>query len=114
MWDEEESKVNRHRSQRQERRVAKEVRGTVTPNSGATPFGSKKGDVQTEGLLIEAKLTNKDRFTVTESLIRKVNREAYKAGKKPCMVVTLEALPNHVEKDWVLMPLSVLKEIMED
>ena len=68
-------------SDKQEKRVAKTVRGKQTPNSGATPF--RKGDVTSELFLIECKTVTKEQksITVKKDWMLKNREEAFMMGK---------------------------------
>lgn len=72
---------NVRRSQKQEKRIAKEMHGRTRPASGALP--TAKGDVVTEhyDMLVEAKLTEQTGYRLTRQTIRKIKNEALKAGK---------------------------------
>jgi hypothetical protein len=72
---------NIRRSQKQEKRIAKEMHGRPRPASGALP--TAKGDVVTElyDMLVEAKLTEQTGYRLTRQTIRKIKNEALKAGK---------------------------------
>lgn len=71
----------RYYSKRQEKKVAKAVKGKRTANSGATPF--QKGDVTTKDWLIECKTKTKDcsSFTIKEDWLLKNEEEAFAMGK---------------------------------
>lgn len=71
----------RYYSSRQERKVAKAIKGKLTANSGATKFGA--GDVTTEDWLIECKTctTDKKQFTIKEEWLLKNKEEAFAMGK---------------------------------
>jgi hypothetical protein len=69
---------NKTRSKLQEKRIAKDVGGKVQKASGATAFA--KGDVRTEGLLIEAKTTGQRSYRVDISEITKIQSEALAKG----------------------------------
>lgn len=75
------STSTRYYSGRQERKVAKAVRGKQTANSGATPF--QKGDILTESFLIECKTKTKDSqsMTIKEDWLLKNEEEAFAMGK---------------------------------
>lgn len=68
-------------SNRQEKKIAKEVGGKKVANSGATTFS--KGDVRTDNFLIEAKTCTKEQktFTVKREWIKKNQEEAFAMGK---------------------------------
>lgn len=68
-------------SNRQEKSVAKTLKGKQTPNSGATAF--VKGDVHTQLFLIECKTAVRERQTVSipKNWIVKNAEEAFAMGK---------------------------------
>lgn len=72
----------RYFSKKQEKRVAKAVGGSRTPNSGATPF--YKGDVVKEDWLIECKTSTspKQSFSIKKEWLDKLREEAIGAGKQ--------------------------------
>jgi hypothetical protein len=80
-------KTTRYRSGKQETRLAKELKGTVTINSGAT-FG--QNDVITDFCEVEAKTTLKDSFRFTYDDWLKLNKKI-KFGKIPIYIVEFEA-----------------------
>lgn len=71
----------RYFSSRQEKRVAKSVKGKTVANSGATAFS--KGDVRTEDFLIECKTktTESESMTIHRDWIDKNEEEAFAMGK---------------------------------
>ena len=70
-------KPTRFYSNRQEKKVAKVLKGKQTVNSGATPF--IKGDVLTDKWLIECKTKTSDShtFTIKKEWIEKNEEEAF-------------------------------------
>lgn len=64
-------------SKSQEKYVAKQLKGRVQPNSGATPF--MKGDVTTDEWLIECKtcLTDKKSFSIKQEWLTKLEEERF-------------------------------------
>ena len=70
-------KPTRWYSDKQEKKVAKAVKGRQTPNSGSTPF--IKGDVLTDQFLIECKTVTKPQkqFTIYKEWISKNREEAF-------------------------------------
>jgi len=68
-------------SNRQEKAVAKVIKGKQTANSGATEF--KKGDVTTEDWLIECKTatTEKASFSIKRDWLDKNKEEAFAMNK---------------------------------
>ena len=109
---EEAKQTNKTRSVKHESRMQDVVRSKTTPNSGALPNISQKGDLQ-DGLFVwQAKLTQNNHFKLTEEVILEVCRQASLNSKWPAIVLTLEALKHH-EKDWVVLPASVFAELID-
>lgn len=78
--------TTRERSRRQETRLAKELNGHTTINSGAT-FG--QNDVVNDFAEVEAKTTAKESFSLTLADWRKLRKKC--AGNKlPIMVIDFE------------------------
>ena len=71
----------RYYSGRQERKVAKAVKGKLTANSGATKFGA--GDVTADDWLIECKTctTEKASFSIKKEWLEKNKQEAFAMRK---------------------------------
>ena len=71
----------RYYSKKQEKSVAKAVKGKVTANSGATKFS--KGDVTTDMFLIECKTCTEPRksFTLQKEWFDKNDEEAFAMHK---------------------------------
>ncbi len=77
----------RYYSTRQEKKVAKAVKGRKTANSGATAF--QKGDILTDTFLIECKTKVSDckSFTIKEEWLLKNEEEAFAMGKNNSALV---------------------------
>lgn len=75
-------------SQKQERSLASNTGGRVVPASGA--FWSRKGDVRTDDLLIEAKTTQAASFSVKKVIWEKIRREALLDGRTPVLAVAIQ------------------------
>lgn len=71
----------RYFSNKQEKRVAKTVKGKKVANSGATDFN--KGDVTTDRFLIECKtcITDKKSFSIKKEWLDKNKEETFAMGK---------------------------------
>ena len=71
------NKPTRWYSDRQEKRVAKTLKGRQTANSGATKWS--KGDVVTDDWLIEAKTVTKEQktFSIKKEWLLKNKEEAF-------------------------------------
>lgn len=71
----------RYYSNKQEKHVAKEVKGKQVANSGATAFN--KGDVVTDNFLIECKTCTKEQksFTLKKNGLPKMKKKHLRWGK---------------------------------
>lgn len=74
-------KPTRNYSDKQERQVAKMLKGKVTKNSGATMYGG--GDVKTDDFLIECKTVTSEKtsFSVKKQVVDKIAEQAYEQNK---------------------------------
>lgn len=81
-----EGKTTRERSRKQESRIARQLRGYATINSGAT-FG--QNDVVTDFCEVEAKTTNKESYSITLKDWR-VLRKKCAGSKIPIFVIDFE------------------------
>lgn len=104
---------NKSRSVIHENRLQDVLKSKVTPNSGALPNISFKGDLQDDLFVWQAKLTDKDRFTITSEVLVELKRQASLNSKWPAVALTLEGLPDHLEQDWVMLSASVFKTLLE-
>jgi hypothetical protein len=112
-WGKQAKKSNRKVSQEQEKYLETKLRARTTPNSGATPFASQKGDLQGAYFLWEAKRTEGGRLVLGRKILTKVCREASKVDKCPGLVVTIDDLPSHIDNEWVIVPLDMFQEMLE-
>lgn len=78
--------TTRSRSFRQESRIAKELNGRVTINSGATLH---QNDVQADFCEVEAKTTSKESFRLTLADWRKLKKKCA-TNKMPIFVIDFE------------------------
>lgn len=74
-------------SQKHEKRIAKVIGGTTTAASGA--FWSRKGDVRSDGLLVEHKWTGKKTKTISAAELEKITIEAVMDGRLPVFGIHL-------------------------
>lgn len=76
----------RYFSNKQEKRVAKNLKGKTIPNSGAIMFAA--GDVVTEDWLIECKtkMTESNSMSIKREWLEKNEEEAFAMGKQHCAV----------------------------
>lgn len=69
--------------QNKEKRDAKTSGGKVTPRSGGLWFAP--GDVKSNDFLIDSKTTDKNRFSVTKKMWKKIYKEALLERKMPML-----------------------------
>lgn len=74
-------KATRYYSRRQEKAVAKKIKGKCVPNSGAIKFGA--GDVTTDEWLIECKTktTESSSMSIKKAWLEKNREEMFAMGK---------------------------------
>ncbi len=98
-------------SKKQESRVATRVDGRTVPASGALPFA--KGDVCAKFHLLECKTTGKKSLRVERDWLVKIAREAGMKQRDPGLVVSFPGVPSDVDQDWIMLPVSAFKRLME-
>lgn len=102
--------------------MAARMRGKVQPGSGkgryrSTPMRASrptvggKGDVSSELLLTECKTTAKASISLKQAHLIKISREADHVRKSPAMVLSFPTMPEGVENDWLVVPLSVWQKL---
>lgn len=81
------------RARRSELELAKSTGGRRQPASGALP--GRKGDVRTNGFLVEDKFTDAKSYTLKADDWRKIEQEAAMTppGLRPRMRITITGLP---------------------
>lgn len=97
------------RAPKQEKEIAKLVKGRVTPRSGA---GHEKGDVRLKGVArIECKTTKNKSFSVTLAMVEALEMEAALAGELPVFII--EFIDEHGKKikDLAVCPTYVLDSL---
>jgi hypothetical protein len=99
------------KSRRQERRLAKDLGGRRQPGSGC--FEGRKGDVKLDDFLIEAKRTDKHSLGLKVAWLKKIDAEAAAMMKTPAIAIEFGAMPNGVPAQWVLLPGSTFKNLVE-
>ena len=78
--------TTKYLSNKQEKQVAKELKGKLVIASGAL-WGSK-GDVRNNNLLVECKVTEKSSYSLNYSIWNKIRKEAIKDGLRiPVMCI---------------------------
>jgi len=108
-----EKKDRKTLGNRQEKRLSKELGLRQTPNSGAAPFPSMKGDAQNDHFVVEYKRDKTARFTITSPVVVKVHNEASAIGKRWAVGITIEGFPTCVEHDLFLIPKSEFQEYLD-
>jgi hypothetical protein len=103
------NKPTRFYSNRQEKKVAKAIKGKKVANSGATAF--QKGDVQTDNWLIECKttVTEKASFSIKREWLEKNKEEAFAMGKD----YNALAFDYGDGRNWYIIDEKTFKEVME-
>lgn len=99
------------RSRRQEREVAAQVGGRLTPGSGA---GNEKGDVRVKGLArIEAKTTAKKSYALTIEQLAKIEKAALPSGEIPAMVIEFIDGKGRPLQSCAIVPLWALNDLIK-
>jgi hypothetical protein len=98
-----EEKQQRLASQKTERRVASQLRGRTQPNSGATAFVSKKGDVAASDFLFELKETAGSTLSLSTKVVAKIHQEAIRAGKRPALHLLVKGMDGPIPSEWVML-----------
>lgn len=109
---EEKEESNKKVSQRQEKRIAEDLRGSVVVGSGATPFF--KGDVNVLDYIIEAKTvkTPKKSLSIKGEWIEKVEQEVFETGKENWMLA-ISGFEGRETEDFYLMSKDLLNDFIE-
>lgn len=68
--------------------MAGKVQGSRPAASGA--FWTRKGDVRSEDLLIEAKTTDKASYSIKKQIWEKIRREALLDGRMPVLAIQIQ------------------------
>jgi hypothetical protein len=71
----------------QEKAIAKDIGGRRVAGSGSQQWN--KGDVKHKTWLVEAKQTVTGRFTISNGLWRKIEREAIRSGREPVIIIEM-------------------------
>lgn len=91
------------RSRKSEQDAAAEIGGRVQPASGALP--GMKGDVQSRDFLLEDKFTDAASYSLSRTVLDKIEHEAFRAMRKPLLRVTIKG------KTYYVMPLRTFNFI---
>lgn len=99
-------------SKRQEKRIADERGAFKTPVSGA--FAGLKSDAVGIRFRYEIKgTTQKGQASIGVKMasLVKIDQEATEKGQIPVVVLTFDEMPEHVDRDWFMVPKRVWKEM---
>jgi len=111
-FDPQPKPCNKTRSVQHEKTRAVKMGFDTTPNSGASPFLSQKGDGQDESFVWQLKLTERGRMVLELKDIQEVVRQAALLNKHPAILMTLEGLPQNLPDEWVAVPSDLFKELI--
>ncbi len=90
----------RKRSQKQEKRTAKQFKGRVTPGSGC--IDGFKGDVRTDDYLIENKFTTSS-YVLKKNTWEKIRKEALRDGLREPILQLDFVISSFVSHSFVIM-----------
>lgn len=107
-----EQKTNRQRGDKHEQDTANEINGNTQPNSGATAWQRYKGDVSSDNFLYQCKLTDKNRFTINETILAEITRQARVNHKDPVVVIKMESIQKPTPNEWCMIPMEVYKYLI--
>jgi hypothetical protein len=93
-------------SRSQERRVAEDVGGRVTPGSGNQ--WHSKNDVIAPGWSIECKTTEKESFRLTAEALRLAHRNALVDQREMAFVVEIQG------SSWVVLPYATFLSLLPE
>lgn len=77
------------RSAAQEASLASDLGGRVQGGSGSS--WRARGDVRTDGEIVEAKYTDRDSYSLKVSTWKKIVKAAHATGREPVMVIEFSA-----------------------
>ena len=106
--------VSKSRTSRiQEIRIRDDVKGkraSVAESSdrAASAVMQDRHDVESSRFVIEAKQTEKNRYSVTHKVLVKVDKQAANRHKIPALVVEFKDMPFGTERSWAVLPFGVL------
>ena len=96
------------RSQKHERRLARETGSSTLPRSGGAPFSARQlgspsegGDFESPDFLYEHKSTERESMSLKLSWLRKVTAGARRKMKSPSLIITFTDPRNRPIEEWV-------------
>lgn len=99
------------RAKKQEKEAAKRLKGYCTPASGA---GTVKGDVRTKKIVrTECKTTSHKSFSITLSMIYKIEQAALEGSEVPAMVIEFNDNGKKIA-DVAVIPMWALESLIAD
>ncbi len=104
--------TNRQRGDTHELDTANKINGRTQPNSGATPWQRYKADVSSDNFLYQCKLTDKSKFTINETILAEITRQARVNHKDPVVVIKMEGIQMPTPNEWCMIPMSVYKMLI--
>ena len=104
----------RERSDRHEKKIARDYGGRQKSGSGASPYS--KGDVvlPKANILVEAKTTDKASYRLEIETLAKISREAIGEGRDPAMEIEILGGDSVCERRWIVLPSSVFRRMLGD
>lgn len=93
---------------RHEKQSAERTRGLDRPRPNHADGTSFEGAFQRE-----CKHTEGASIALKKEWLEKIDREAMVAGRKPLLVVGFDGMAPGVDKQWAVLPLRLLKELMD-
>jgi hypothetical protein len=93
---------------KQEKRIAKELKGKRIPLSGA---GWEKWDVKSDKFIVDCKQTAGKTISLSRKNFEKISRDAIVQGKIPAFHLLFEgsSFP-----EWVIIPYNFFKNLIEE
>lgn len=97
-----------------EKKLAKSLGARMRPASGA--MAGAKGDMTMGRILIEAKSTVNESFSLKYAVLGKISQEALSEGKAPALAITFtdpKGKPVNFG-EWVMLPKAVFQQLIQD
>lgn len=106
------NKSTRYFSNKQEKHVAKSLKGRQTANSGATPF--QKGDVELSNILVECKTKTSpsESMSIKKEWLEKNEEEAFAMGK-PYSALCFSFGDTHNDKQYFIINEELFKKLVD-
>ena len=107
------NKSTRYFSNKQEKHVAKSLKGRQTANSGATPF--QKGDVELSNILVECKTKTSpsESMSIKKEWLEKNEEEAFAMGK-PYSALCFSFGDLHNDRQYYIINEDMFKSMSAD